>query len=181
MLDGEPAGGGMEGEAEYALVVQRYRPAVRHWLYATVGPGFDLDDMCQCVFIRAYSRRCRFDAKRGSLSTWLRTISHNVAVSFLRSRKYQPDSLDAMTETTGPSCAGPDEEHEVWARALEQLDKLTPEERDVVILRVFLHVPWAEIAEEQGCSLRTAHNRFSHALLKLTRVRRHEKHGREAE
>lgn len=181
MLDGEPAGGGMEGEADYAVVVQRYRQAVRHWLYAMVGPGVDLDDMCQCVFIRAYSRRGRFDPKRGSLTAWLRTISHNVAVSFLRSRKHQPDSLDAMTETTGPSCAGPDEEHEAWARTLEQLDRLTPEERDVVILRVLLHLPWAEIAEEQNCSLRTVHYRYSHALLKLTRAGLHEKNGREAE
>jgi len=171
----------MEGEADYARIVQRYRPAVRHWLYAMVGPGVDLDDMCQCVFIRAYSRRRRFDAKRGSLSTWLRTITHNVAVSFLRSLKHQPESLDAMTETTGPSCAGPEEEHEAWARALEQLDQLTPEERDVFILRALLHVPWADIAEEQGCSLRTAHNRYSRALLRLARAGRREKKGGEAE
>jgi RNA polymerase sigma-70 factor (ECF subfamily) len=98
---------------------------------------------------RADERLKRFDAKRGSLWSWLRLLALSVVTAYLRKGRLRVVSLDAMAEGQEPSCEGPEEIHEraeVW-RAVEEL----PEpERGVLVLRFHDGYSFAEIARMQG-------------------------------
>ena len=166
------AGGGTEGEADFAAAFESFRQQVRRWLYAVVGPGSDLEELTECVFFRAYRRRGRFDPARGSFGTWLHRITHNVAVSFLRQRNRAPESLDAMTEDEAPTCAGPAEEYEVKAqgeRLYEKIDALPPKQRHAFLGRTVRDLSWRELADEMDCCLRTAHYWYTQAITTLRR------------
>ena len=170
MLDTELVVGVRKGEVDYAVLMENFRQQVHRWLYAVVGPGADLEELTERVFIRAHSRLGRYDPAKGSFGTWLHTITHNVAVSFLRERNRAPESLDAMTEEQGPTCAGPAELYEAkvrWERLQQAIGRLDPRERHAFIGRHVRRLSWRKLAAEMGCCLRSAHYWVARAIAKL--------------
>ena len=132
---------------------------VYHWLYNMVGNAEDARDLTNCVFLRAWQRRARYDATQGTVCTWLYTISHNIAYSFLRKKRVRARSLDQITELGGPTCDDPAVEHEaaaakehVW-RAVEELPEM---ESKVMSLLYHGGYVLREVAQILGVSLRTA-------------------------
>ena len=161
MRDSDLVGRIRSGEIDFAVLMDDFRQQVHRWLYAMVGPGTDLEELTECVFIRAYSRLGRFDPTKGSFSTWLHTITHNVAVSFIRHRNIAPESLDAMTEEQGPASAGPAELYEAKARRerLQQaIDKLDPLKRHAFLGHHVRGLTWDDLALEMHCCEHSARN-----------------------
>ena len=170
MLDTELVLGVMKGKVDYAVLMENFRQQVHRWLYAVVGPGADLEELTERVFIRAHSRLGQYEPAKGSFGAWLHTITHNVAVSFLRERNRAPESLDAMTEDEAPTCAGPSEQHEAAearARLYRRIDELDPRERHAFIGRHVRRLSWRKLAAEMGCCLRSAHYWVARAIAKL--------------
>ena len=54
MRDSDLVGRIRSGETDFAVVMDDFRQQVHRWLYAMVGPGSDLEELTECVFIRAY-------------------------------------------------------------------------------------------------------------------------------
>jgi RNA polymerase sigma-70 factor (ECF subfamily) len=161
MRDSDLVGRIRSGELDFAVVMDDFRQQVRRWLYAMVGPGSDLEELTECVFIRAYSRLGRFDPAKGSFVTWLHTITHNVAVSFLRHRNIAPESLDAMTEEQGPTCAGPAELYEAkmrWERLQQAIGRLEPRKRHAFVGHHLRDLSWEALALEMNCCEHSARN-----------------------
>lgn len=159
MLDSELVHGIMQGQVDYAVLVNRFEHPVCHWIKALVGNAADAEELTECVFIRVYNRLERYDPAKGSLYTWLHTISHNVAVSFLRKRNRALPSLDAMGEDEAPTVAGPDELHEARERRTRLrglVRNLEPNQRHALVGRFVRRLTWAELAAEQGCCERSA-------------------------
>jgi RNA polymerase sigma-70 factor (ECF subfamily) len=160
----------MKGTLDYALLVKRFERAVRHKVFALVRNAADADEVTECVFERVYPRLDRFDSTKGSLCTWLFTIAHNVAVSFLRQRNRRLESLDAMEEDEGPTCAGPEESHDARERRTRLrrcIADMDPRERHAFVGRHLRHLPWRQLAAEMHCCIRSAHNWLARAVEKL--------------
>jgi len=95
---------------------------------------------------------------------WFRRILVNACRDIQRGRKHRPTvSLDLV-----PMAVGPDRDlAAVWAErdALARaLDALTPEHREVVVLRFYADLPLEEIARALGTPLGTVKSRLHHAL-----------------
>jgi RNA polymerase sigma-70 factor (ECF subfamily) len=119
---------------------------------------------------RVFDRLDRFDPTKGSLCTWLFSIAHNVAVSFLRKRNRRLESLDAMDEDEAPTCAGPEELHDARERRTRLrrcVADLDPRERHALIGRHVRRLSWRKLAAEMGCCIRSAHNWLARAVKKL--------------
>ena len=161
MRDSDLVGRIRSGETDFAVVMDDFRQQVHRWLYAMVGPGSDLEELTECAFIRAYSRLGRFDPTKGSFVTWLHTITHNVAVSFLRQRNHAPASLDAMTEEQGPTCAGPAELYEAkvrWETLQWAISRLDPLQRHAFVGHHLRGLTWEQVAAEMHCCEHSARN-----------------------
>ena len=161
MRDSDLVGRIRSGETDYAVVMDDFRQQVHRWLYAMVGPGTDLEELTECVFIRAYSHLGQFKPAKGSFCTGLHTITHNVAVSFLRQRNHAPDSLDAMTEEQGPTCAGPAELYEArarWERLQQAIGRLDPRKRHAFVGHHLRNLSWDRVAAEMDCCEHSARN-----------------------
>jgi len=172
MLSSELAGWGRKGDVDFAVIVENFRQQVHRWLYAAVGPGADLDELTQCVFIRAFSRWGRFDPTRGSFCTWLHKITHNVAMSSLRQRNRAPESLDALAEDEAPTCAGPAEEYAKKAlceRLLVRLAALDSRRRHAFLAHHLRGLTWPEVAAEMECCEHSARNWSAEAAEELRR------------
>ena len=170
MLDSELVLGIMKGQIDYAVLVHRFERIVCHWIMVLVGNAADAEELTECVFIRVYNRLDRYDPAKGSLYTWLHTISHNVAVSFLRKRNRALPSLDAMGEDEAPTVAGPDELHEERERRTRLrglVRDLEAKKRHAFLGHFVRGEKWPALADEMGCCERSVRGWAYDAIAEL--------------
>ncbi len=129
------------------------------------------DDIAQDAFLRAWRSASSFDPARGSVSTWLLTITRNAALDALR--QHRPESLSANAEAfiqivaadPPPADAAALEDDKGVVRAA--LGQIPREQRRAVVLASLFRLTAPEIAEAEGVSLGTAQSRIRSGMLKL--------------
>lgn len=132
-----------------------------------LGNRTDAEDATHDAAIAAWRRfgdlreSDRFDA-------WFGRILHNVCLDRLRSRKRTPLSLDMEPPNPATSArfAAPDQTDAIVRRdALSgALRTLTPEHREVVVLRYYFDLTVDQIAARTGSSPGTVKSRLHYAL-----------------
>ena len=107
------------------------------------------------VFLRAFKGIATFVGEPPAFRSWLFTIAHHLVVDQRRfaARNPRPVALDRLPERVG----GDGEEEAVRRLTLErlaaQLQLLTPEQRDVLLLRFVADLSLEEVALAQGRSV----------------------------
>lgn len=153
------------GDADaLARIVARWQRGVARTL-ARLAPASDVDDLCQEVFVRVHQARDRYRPV-GCFSTWLFTIVTNVGRDAARRTRRKPLSTWGDRE---PPLAAPSAPHDPEMRLGVQaaLAALPPELREVVALRHFAELTFAETAAVLGLPVSTVKSRFQSALDKL--------------
>src|SRR5580765_2652730 len=121
------------------------------------------EDVAAAAFERAYRRRGRYDARRGSPRAWLFGIARNAALDELRARKR---SAPLLSEVDGSAATEPDDpERRLAVRAA--LAGLDPRERELVALKFVAGLSNAEIAQVVGTSATNAGTRLHRVVIKL--------------
>ena len=127
------------------------------------------------VFVRAWQQGGSFQTARGSLITWLLSITHNLSIDEVRRRKRRPQKAEAEEpETILASLPdeGSDVEEEVWLSSLrstmaDALRELPPPQRQAIELAYFQGLTQREIAERLGEPLGTIKTRMRLGIQKL--------------
>ena len=173
------AGFGM-GDAEAATAfVRRHQSRVFGLARSIVGDPALAEDVAQEAFVRAWRHAAAYDARRGSVLTWLLTITRNLAIDALR--LHRPAPVDPATLAGfdlraggpgGPSgpADGPGEAGEVAAemvRLRAALASLPEEQRRAVVLAALCGRTAKEIGESEGIPLGTAKTRIRTGLLRV--------------
>lgn len=121
-------------------------------------------DAVQEVFVRAWRAADRYDPGQ-ELAPWLFTIARRVAIDLWRSRRrtpVRPLDDDAVVQLP-PDLAAMWEAHQVRSA----VDRLPPEEREIVGLSHFGQLSHAEIAARLGVPLGTVKSRSYRAHRRL--------------
>jgi RNA polymerase sigma-70 factor (ECF subfamily) len=124
------------------------------------------EDVTAQAFERAYRKRGRYDARRGSPRAWLFGIVRNAALDELRRRK----RAAAAGIPAPPPAAGPDELAEEAAQreaVRRALGRLAARDREVIALRYHAELSTAELAEVLGVSQTNAGTLLHRAMTKL--------------
>ena len=150
-------------------IVRRYQRRVYGTALRIVRRHDVADDVVQDAFLRAYQALERFDRQR-PFGPWICRIAANLAVNHVRSPESREEALpESLAEAPAPD-QGPlggvleSEGREVLDRAM---DRLSPEQRAVFVLRVFEELSYQEIAEALGISPGTVMSRLSRARERL--------------
>jgi RNA polymerase sigma-70 factor (ECF subfamily) len=160
-------------QAAFGQLVAHYEVRVQRTARRILGDADEARDAAQEVFLRFYRSLKRFDQRRDPLP-WLYRITVNVCRSLLRQRRRQP--LARASELGGEGSAGmpataPAQENGLVARALleQALERLTPREREVVVLRDLEGRSLAEVARAARCLQGTVRSHLSRGRLKIIR------------
>jgi RNA polymerase sigma-70 factor (ECF subfamily) len=161
-------------------LVRRHRNRVFAMIRNMIHREADAWDLAQEAFIKAWQALPRFEAK-ARFSTWLYRIVHNVVCDWTRKRR--PESVGEMNEellrdeqidpaarTSPGGLVRPDlalSNEELRERIEAALATLTPEHREVVVLKDVHGLAYKEIAEAVGCSIGTVMSRLHYARKKL--------------
>jgi RNA polymerase sigma-70 factor (ECF subfamily) len=164
------------GEARALEVLyDRYSRVVYSFALRIVGDPQLAEEILQEVFFRVWQQGSGFQSNRGSLITWLLSITHNLAIDEVRKRNRRPqkaDSEDPELVLGAMADEGTDIEQEVWLSGVrtaivEALDRVPKEQRVVIELAYFRGLTQREIAETLGQPLGTVKTRMRLGLQKL--------------
>jgi RNA polymerase sigma-70 factor, ECF subfamily len=125
------------------------------------------EEVVQDVFARAWRRAADYDPRRGSVRTWLYTITRNRIVDARRRAAARP-GLARHEAGEGPPELDSELEQAVlrWQMAAA-LTRLSPEHREVIRLAHYGGLSLREISESKGIPLGTVKSRTSYALRTL--------------
>jgi len=128
------------------------------------------EDVTAQAFERAYRKRGRFDARRGTRRAWLFGIARNAALDELRRRQR---IAELSAEPADEDARAPDESADVALRrtALRQaMSGLDARERELVALKFFAGLSNSEIADVIGTSESNAGTKLHRTMAKLRRA-----------
>ena len=160
------------GDVEaYNLLISRWEKRVYNYLLRLVGNREDALDLSQDVFLKAYQNLRKLDDP-GRFAPWLYRIAHNEAFSLFRKRRPETDVADLPPEptdegiTVGGSSVFP---LELSLAVASALGRLSPEQREAVVLKIYQGFKFEEMAEILGCPVSTVKSRVYTAfeLLKV--------------
>ncbi|THV24567.1 sigma-70 family RNA polymerase sigma factor [Glycomyces paridis] len=155
------------GDADaMAAFVRRHQARVFGMALSVVGVPAVAEEVAQEAFVRAWRHAGNYDPRRARASTWLLTITRNVAIDVLRVRRELATEPVAMAELLmAPSNDGDrvDDADDVTA-ALRELPK---DQAVAVVLSVHFGLTAREIGERQHVPLGTAKTRIRTGLTRL--------------
>jgi RNA polymerase sigma-70 factor, ECF subfamily len=130
-------------------------------------------DVVQEVFAAVVREPQRFDPTRGSLSTWLVTLTHNKAVDLVRARQSRTrlDSREELAAVVADLTSGPDDQvcrDDEGTRVRAALGSLELIEREVIVLAYFEGLTQSEISVRMAIPLGTVKSRSLRALRHLS-------------
>jgi RNA polymerase sigma-70 factor, ECF subfamily len=145
------------GDVEaYNLLISRWEKRVYNYLLRLIGNREDALDLSQDVFLKAYqSLRKLEDPAR--FPGWLFRIAHNEAYSLHRKRKPEVD-------VPPPDNGGSRFPMELALSVTAALGRLSAEQREAVVLKVYEGFKFEEIAEVLSCPVSTVKSRVYTAL-----------------
>jgi RNA polymerase sigma-70 factor (ECF subfamily) len=125
-------------------------------------------DLLQELFLKLASRPRAFDGVRDERA-WLIRLARHLFIDGYRKRAAHQRIAERATEETGQIFAPADEsDEESFRRALsDALQTLPVDQREVVHLKLWEEMTFAEIAETVGVSLNTAASRYRYGIDKL--------------
>jgi RNA polymerase sigma-70 factor (ECF subfamily) len=163
------------GEQAAAMTfVRRYQKRVFGLAYSMVGDAGVAEDVAQEAMVRVWRHAPVFDPRRGSVASWVLTITRNLAIDALRLRRAVPTDPDdfAASAMLSNEHNPEDAAHRGDVRSIVRaaLSALPTEQRRAVVLAAVYGRTALEISEEEGIPLGTAKTRIRTALIRLRAV-----------
>jgi RNA polymerase sigma-70 factor, ECF subfamily len=146
-----------KGDVEaYNLLVSRWEKRVFNYLLRLVGNREDALDVSQEAFLKAYQSLPKLDDPQ-RFGAWLFRIAHNEAFSLLRRRKPEGE----MPFERGAPARGSELLPIELSMAVETaLGRLTEEQREAVLLKIYQGFKFEEMAEILSCPVSTVKSRL---------------------
>lgn len=125
------------------------------------------EDLTSEVFMKALERIGQFDSERGTFSSWIYRIARNAVIDHYRTR-HPSDSLeDGWDVASKTDVASEAETGIALDKVKHAVQLLAPEQREVVIMRLWDGLSHAEIAEILEITESNSKQIFSRTIRKL--------------
>jgi RNA polymerase sigma-70 factor, ECF subfamily len=170
-------------QAAVEALFARYKPRIQRWAHGRMPPAargaHDTHDLVQNTLMKVFLRLQKFEPQHpGAFRNYVWTTLLNCIRDIARQsgRGGPADPLDDAIEGHGPS---PYEEalgRETLDRYERALDRLSPDDKEAIVARVEIRLPYEDIAAALGKpSIPAAHMAVSRALVKLAKEMAHER------
>lgn len=149
-------------------VVRKYHnPLLHHAMYLTRNYE-EAVDVCQDTFIKAM-REPRFFDDEFKIKPWLFRVVSNQCFNQVRNRRRRNEIMVANPSAQATHASQVEEifEGERQGRILEALARLTPDHQEILTLRYYSDLSYAEIADTLQIALGTVMSRISRAKGRL--------------
>lgn len=156
----------------FSYLYDNYAAALNGVIFRIVQDEETAEDVLQDTFIKIWNNFASYDKTKGRLFTWLVNIARNLAIDHTRSKgfKNQQKNLDVdkivgYIDTKKNTMFNPEQ---IGLRNM--LEKLTPEQREILDLVYFSGYTQAEVANELNIPLGTVKTKIRMALIHLRTI-----------
>lgn len=135
-----------------------------------LGDSLSAEEVTQDVFVKLWSHASSYLASRGSLATWLLSITRNAAIDRLRQDHRRPALADdeELEESGAELPDGESASEEARWRSLHfAVRALPPEQRQVIQLAYYYGMSHSQIAEHLGWPVGTVKTRLRMGMERL--------------
>ena len=155
-----------KGEAKaYQVIVQKYMQTAYYIALGFVHNHQDALDLSQDSFIKAFRKIKSFDTGRPFFPWFYRILKNLCLDHFKRVRRRNEIPLEEGTILTQEK-----EDKEMKAALWQGIEKLTFEQKEIIILRYFREYSYQEIAEITGKPIGTVMSSLHYAKKRLKEV-----------
>lgn len=140
-------------ERAAASLFDHYHPRLYRYALAKLGSHADADEIAAEVFARALRDIDRFRWRGGGFEAWIFRIASNLVVDKVRTAArervgHDPDFDPGATIESGPESLAVEAESSAELRA--KLDRLAPDQREVLVLRFAAQLNTNEVGRVMG-------------------------------
>jgi RNA polymerase sigma-70 factor (ECF subfamily) len=165
------AGMAVGDEAAAVVFVRRYQRRVFGLAYSMTNDASVAEEVAQEALTRVWRHAPVFDRRRGSVTSWVLTITRNLTIDALRMRRALPTDPDDFAAAAMMSLEHNPEDAILRGDTSEivraALAELPPEQRRAVVLAAVYGRTALEVSEEEGIPLGTAKTRIRTGLMRL--------------
>jgi RNA polymerase sigma-70 factor (ECF subfamily) len=165
-------------ESSFETLLLKYKDRVFAQLYLMVKDRDLAEDLFQETFIKVVNtlKLGKYNHE-GKFLPWVKRIAHNLAIDHFRKLKkrneiYNKDEYDLMANIPEDSLNV--EEAIVSAQIMGSLkglvEELPQEQREVIMMRIYMGLSFKEIADETNVSINTSLGRMRYALINLRKI-----------
>jgi RNA polymerase sigma factor (sigma-70 family) len=159
------------GDAELAVAfVRRFQRVVFGVALAvTSDPGI-AEDVAQQAFEQAWRHASVYDSRRGSVRSWLTTITHNLAIDVVRARSAVPVDPDDLPMLLAAMTQSPEQvavAHDSAAGLRRALTRLPAPQARAVAMSGIYGMTAKQVADTEGIPLGTAKTRIRDGMRRL--------------
>jgi RNA polymerase sigma-70 factor, ECF subfamily len=156
--------------AAFERFYDRYHALVYHLVLKILHDRSDAEEVVYQIFWQVWREAGKYEARRGSVITWLSLLARSRAIDAVRSRRDHPVSDNEAQESATEPADGPEEVASLGQRSLlvrDALADLPQTQRVALELTFFGGLTHVEIAEQLGEPLGTIKTRIRAAMLRL--------------
>ena len=171
--DGELWRRARDGETEcFGVLFDRHCEAVRAFCARRTGSLDAADDLVSIVFLEAWRRRDGVELVDGNALPWLYgiarlTVQHRRRTALRHRRALNRLAPAPATPDHADEVAGRLDDERHLARLRAAFDRLSPADRDILVLCVWQGLTYAEAAVALGVPVGTVRSRLSRARSRL--------------
>lgn len=165
-------------ESSFETLLLKYKDRVYAQLYLMVKNRDLAEDLFQETFIKVVNTlKVGKYNHEGKFLPWVKRIAHNLAIDHFRKLKkrneiHNRDEYDLMANI--PEDSLNIEEAIVSAQIMGSLkglvEELPQEQREVIMMRIYMGLSFKEIADETNVSINTSLGRMRYALINLRKI-----------
>jgi RNA polymerase sigma-70 factor (ECF subfamily) len=153
------------------MFVRRYQRRVFGLAYSMTSDASVAEELAQEALMRVWRHAPVFDHRRGSVASWVLTITRNLTIDSLRMRRATPTDPDDFAAWAMISLEHNPEDavqrEDVRAVVRAGLSTLPVEQRRAVVLAAVYGRTAQEISEQEEIPLGTAKTRIRTGLIRL--------------
>lgn len=154
-------------EEAFAALFHQYKNLVYKIAYLMLDSADDAEDALQEVFLQLHRSLSTFEPSKGAFTTWLYRVTLNHCLGRQRKRHLLMVRLEKVPPAALTECPSFQDRLEDEEAVRQTLNRLSEGLRAVVILRYYLELSYAEIAQVLGIPLGTVKSRLALALKTL--------------
>ena len=166
-------------ESAFESLAELHAPALHRLAYSLMGNGPDAEDLVQETLLGAFQRLSAFEG-RSSFKTWLSRILVNQTARLRRSKRVReimkPTDFSEASQALlkgvekGIELNGEVRDSEIRMDVMAALSGMSPEFRDVIVLREIEGLSYIEIADVLAIPRGTVESRLHRARAELKQL-----------
>ena len=136
------------GETEFfAEIYEIFAQKIYSFIFYKTFHRETAEDLTSQTFTKALEKINSFNPEKGSLNSWLYAIARNAVIDHFRTYKKMQNVDDIFDLESPTDIPNEFDSREGFAEIRDALQKISPQQREIILLRVWDGMKFREIAE----------------------------------